>query len=130
MSKELSKEEKAKIRFLVVDDMISTRRTIRNMLRQLGYVRIIEAEDGLEAWERLTTAEIDIAIVDWNMPRMTGVELLRKARADGRFAKIPFIMVTAEVDESTIAEAAETEVDAYIIKPLAPRESLCRRRPV
>jgi len=117
MGKELSEEEKAKIRFLVVDDMINMRRTVRNMLRQLGYVHIIEAEDGLDAWGKLPTAKIDVAIVDWNMPRMTGVELLRKARADDRFAKTPFIMITAEVDESTIAEAAETAVDAYIIKP-------------
>ena len=84
---------------MVVDDAINMRRTIRNMLRQLKYVHIVEAEDGLDAWKILPTAKIDMAIVDWNMPRMTGIELLRKARADDRFAKIPFIMVTAEVDE-------------------------------
>ena len=103
VSKETSSEKKAQIRFLIVDDMITMRRTVRNMLRQMGYVHILEAEDGLDAWEKLPTAKIDIAIVDWNMPRMSGVELLRKARADERFAKIPFVIVTAEVDESPYA---------------------------
>ncbi|HLA27575.1 MAG TPA: tetratricopeptide repeat protein [Syntrophales bacterium] len=121
MGKELSSKEKALIRFMVVDDMIGMRRTIKNMLRQLGFEHIIEAEDGLDAWKKLPTAKIDIAIVDWNMPQMTGVELLKKVRADERFAKLPFIMVTAEVDENTIAEAAETEVDAYIIKPFVAK---------
>ena len=121
MAKELSLKEKAQMKFLVVDDMINMRRTIRNMLRQLGYVYITEAENGLDAWGKLPDTKIDIAIVDWNMPQMTGIELLRRARADDRFMKIPFIMITAEVDESTIAEAAETEVDAYIIKPFVAK---------
>ena len=104
---------------MVVDDAINMRRTIKNMLRQLKYVHIIEAEDGLDGWKILPTARIDMAIVDWNMPRrMTCIELLRKARAGDRFAKIPFIMITTEVDQSTIAKAAETEVDAYIINSL------------
>jgi tetratricopeptide (TPR) repeat protein len=121
MGKELSLKEKAQMKFLVVDDMINMRRTIRNMLRQLGYVHITEAEDGLDAWTKLATTKFDMAIVDWNMPRMTGVELLRKARADDRFANMPIIMITAEVDEGTITEAAETEVDAYIIKPFVAK---------
>ncbi len=120
-NEESAAKEKMQMKILVVDDMINMRRTIRNMLRQLGYAQIIEAENGVEAWEKLSTVHIDIAIVDWNMPLMNGVELLRKTRADDKLTKIPFIMVTAEVDEGTIAEAAETEVDAYIIKPFVAK---------
>lgn len=114
-------KEKKQMRILVVEDMITMRRTIRNMLRQLGYARILEADNGIDAWDKMSAINVDLAIVDWNMPRMTGGELLRKTRADDRFAKIPFIMVTAEVDEGIIAEAAETDVDAYIIKPFVAK---------
>lgn len=117
MEQVLKTKEKSRMRILVVDDMVTMRRTIRNMLRQLGYVHIFEAEDGLSAWNRLSIDDIDVAIVDWNMPHMNGITLLKKTRQDERLSLIPFIMVTAEVAEETIAEAAETEVDAYIIKP-------------
>jgi tetratricopeptide (TPR) repeat protein len=123
----VKKEGKAKARdkedlkFLVVDDMVGVRRTIRNMLRQLGYVRIGEADDGVSAWNKLSIDRVDVAIVDWNMPNMNGITLLKKTRQDDRLADIPFIMVTAEVAEETIAEAAETEVDAYIIKPFVAK---------
>jgi tetratricopeptide (TPR) repeat protein len=110
-------KDKEDLKILVVDDMIGMRRTIRNMLRQLGYIRIIEADDGVSAWNKLSLDRVDVAIVDWNMPNMNGIALLKKARQDDRLSDIPFIMVTAEVAEETIAEAAETEVDAYIIKP-------------
>ncbi|MHB9099280.1 MAG: response regulator, partial [Syntrophales bacterium] len=117
-----SKErEKARRRFLVVDDMVSMRRTIRNMLRQLGYENVVDADDGIDAWKKLVAERFDVAIVDWNMPNMNGITLLKKTRQEERLADIPFIMVTAEVDEATIAEAAETEVDAYIIKPFVAK---------
>ncbi|HPX10982.1 MAG TPA: response regulator, partial [Syntrophales bacterium] len=99
------------MKVLVVDDMPSMRSTIRNMLRQLGYVHIREAEDGRGAWNRMKAEKFDVAVVDWNMPHMNGIELLRKARADEELGSLPFVMVTAEVNEETIAEAAETEVD-------------------
>ena len=121
MGKEPIIKDKSQIRVLVVDDMINMRRTVRNMLRTLGYAHIIEAENGFAAWGKLSTTIIDLAIVDWNMPEMNGIELLRKARADDKISKIPFIMITAEIDEETIAEAAETEVDAYIIKPFVAK---------
>lgn len=114
-------KDKGDLKFLVVDDMIGMRRTIRNMLRQLGYVRIVEADDGVSAWNKLSIDRADVAIVDWNMPNMNGITLLKKTRQDDRLADIPFIMVTAEVAEETIAEAAETEVDAYIIKPFVAK---------
>jgi tetratricopeptide (TPR) repeat protein len=114
-------KDKGELKFLVADDMIGMRRTIRNMLRQLGYVRIIESGDGVSAWSKLAIDRVDVAIVDWNMPNMNGITLLRKTRQDDRLCDIPFIMVTAEVAEETIAEAAETEVDAYIIKPFVAK---------
>ncbi|MHB8910350.1 MAG: tetratricopeptide repeat protein [Syntrophales bacterium] len=113
--------EKARRRFLVVDDMVGMRRTIRNMLRQLGYENVVDADDGVDAWKKLAAERFDVAIVDWNMPNMNGITLLKKTRQEQRLADIPFIMVTAEVDEATIAEAAETEVDAYIIKPFVAK---------
>ena len=121
MVMEKRSKEKSNMRVLVVDDMINMRRTIRNMLIQMGYTQIVEAENGVVAWEKLTMTNIDLAIVDWNMPQMNGVELLRKTRANERLSKIPFIMITAEIDEGIIAEAAETEVDAYIIKPFVSK---------
>ena len=109
--------EKEKIRILIADDMKSMRQTLRAMLAELGYKHTIEAPNGLTAWEKLQINKVDLAILDWNMPGFSGIEVLRKARANDRLADIPFIIVTAEVAEETIAEAAETEVDAYIIKP-------------
>ena len=112
---------KEDLKILVADDMITMRHTIRNMLRHLGYVHILESEDGVSAWNKLSIGRIDVAIVDWNMPNMSGITLLKKARQDDRLTDLPFIMVTAEVAEETIAEAAETDVDAYIIKPFVAK---------
>ncbi len=104
--------------FLIVDDVPNMRRTIRNMLNRMGVKKaIIEADDGERAWEKLQFSPVEFIICDWNMPRMNGIQLLRKMRKDPKFANIPFLMLTGEIDESTIAQAAETEIDAYIIKP-------------
>jgi Flp pilus assembly protein TadD len=103
--------------FLVVDDIPNIRMTIRNMLHNLGYANVTEADDGLKALIKLNSQKIDIAIVDWNMPNMNGIDLLRRMRSDRNLSDIPFIMISGEVGDDTIAEAAETEVDAYIIKP-------------
>ena len=109
------------MKFLIIDDMPNMIRTIRNMLRHLEYHRIAEAGDGLEAWKILKNDTIDFVIADWNMPNMSGIDLLRKVRLDSNLKDIPFLMVTAEVAEETVAEAAETEVDGYIIKPFIAR---------
>jgi tetratricopeptide (TPR) repeat protein len=113
----LNWKEKGNLSFLVVDDIANVRMIIRDMLRYLGYSNVTEAEDGVVGWNKLVSQKIDLAIVDWNMPRMNGIELLRKARSRSELADIPFIIVSGEVGDETIAEAAETEVDAYIIKP-------------
>jgi tetratricopeptide (TPR) repeat protein len=104
--------------FLIVDDMQNMRRTIRNMLVRMGIQkRMLEADDGDSAWEKLQHNPIDFVICDWNMPRMKGIELLRRMREMEQFAEVPFLMLTAEIEERTIAQAAEIEIDAYIIKP-------------
>ncbi|MBI4379081.1 MAG: tetratricopeptide repeat protein [Nitrospinae bacterium] len=106
-----------KMKFLIVDDMSNMRRTIRNMLRYLGYEYISEAEDGNTALNKLKSEKADFIIADWNMPRMSGIELLRMLRDNENLKDIPFLMITAEVEASQILQAAETEVDGYIIKP-------------
>jgi tetratricopeptide (TPR) repeat protein len=110
-------KERENLNFLVVDDMVNVRMLLRDMLHHLGYLRVAEADNGITAWNKLNSQNIDIAIVDWNMPHLSGIDLLRRTRADGKLANIPFIMISGEVGDETIAEAAETEVDAYIIKP-------------
>ena len=109
------------MRFLLVDDMSNMVRTVRNMLRHIGYQHTMEAEDGVSAWRVLKKNKIDFVIADWNMPNMTGIDLLRKVRLDSDLRDIPFLMITAEIAEETIAEAAETEVDGYIIKPFVAK---------
>ncbi len=108
------------LHFLVVDDMENMRRSIRAMLKliQSGW-RVTEARDGAEAWKILESGEeeIDFVISDWNMPRLTGTELLNRVRASARTRHIPFLMITAEANREIVAEAAESEVDAYLTKP-------------
>jgi len=106
-----------KMKLLVVDDMTNMRRTIKNMLRYLGYEFIAEAEDGETALEKIQAEKFDFVICDWNMPVMSGIELLQKVKENEKLRDIPFLMVTAEVDAAQIVQAAETDVDGYIIKP-------------
>ena len=106
-----------KMKFLVVDDFSTMRRIIKNILRQLGFSNIIEADDGSAAWEILNKDQVDFIISDWNMPQMTGIELLRKVRASEEFADLPFLMVTAEAQQENIIEAVQAKVSNYIVKP-------------
>ncbi len=105
------------MRVLIVDDFSTMRRIIKNILRQLGFSNIIEADDGTSAWEVLTKDQIDFIISDWNMPQMTGIELLRKVRGSEEFADLPFLMVTAEAQQENIIEAVQAKVSNYIVKP-------------
>ncbi|MFP5238771.1 MAG: chemotaxis response regulator CheY [Acidobacteriota bacterium] len=105
------------MRVLVVDDFSTMRRIIKNILRQLGFTNIIEADDGTTAWEILNKDRIDFVISDWNMPKMPGIELLRKVRASEEFATMPFLMVTAEAQQENIIEAVQAKVSNYIVKP-------------
>ena len=105
------------MRILVVDDFSTMRRIIKNILRQLDLNNVVEADDGTTAWEILNKDHIDFIISDWNMPQMTGIELLRKVRASEDFGNLPFLMVTAEAQQSNIIEAAQARVSNYIVKP-------------
>ncbi|SMP52096.1 chemotaxis response regulator CheY [Desulfonatronum lacustre] len=108
------------MRVLVVDDFSTMRRIIKNILRQLGFTNIVEADDGTTAWEVLNKERIDFVISDWNMPKMTGIELLRKVRASEEYADVPFLMVTAEGLQENIIEAVQAKVSNYIVKPFTP----------
>ncbi len=105
------------MRVLVVDDFSTMRRIVKNILRQIGFTNIVEADDGTTAWETLNKDNIDFVISDWNMPNMTGIELLRKVRASEEFADVPFLMVTAEAQQENIIEAVQAKVSNYIVKP-------------
>ena len=105
------------MRILVVDDFSTMRRIIKNILRQLGFSNIVEADDGSTAWETLNKDKIDFIISDWNMPKMPGIELLRKVRSSEEFAALPFLMVTAEAQQENIIEAVQAKVSNYIVKP-------------
>lgn len=108
------------MRVLVVDDFSTMRRIVKNILRQLGFNNVVEADDGTTAWEILNKDNIQFIVSDWNMPKMTGIDLLRKVRASEEFADIPFLMVTAEAQQENIIEAVQAKVSNYIVKPFTP----------
>lgn len=105
------------MRIIVIDDFQTMRRIIINLLRQLGFTNMSEADDGSTAWERLQSEKVDLIISDWNMPKMTGMELLRKVRSDERLRTTPFIMVTAEGKRENVIAAVQAGVSNYIVKP-------------
>ena len=107
---------------LIADDMANMCRSIRSMLKVLNYGSVFRfATNGFEALTRLQNDPMDLAIVDWNMPNMTGSELLSHIREDRRYRDMPVVMVTAEANREIVAEAAESDIDAYILKPLTAR---------
>ncbi|VAW35175.1 Chemotaxis regulator - transmits chemoreceptor signals to flagellar motor components CheY [hydrothermal vent metagenome] len=107
----------ANTKVLVVDDFATMRRIVKNILTQLGYKHIVEADDGTTAMDRLKQEKIDLIISDWNMPKMTGLELLKNVRSTPDTANIPFIMVTAEAQQDNIILAVKAKVSQYIVKP-------------
>ena len=105
------------MKILVVDDFPTMRRIIKNLLKQLGFQHMLEAEDGLNALNLMKEETFDFVVTDWNMPKMTGIELLRNIRSDDNFKVIPVLMVTAEADKENILEAIQAGVNNYIVKP-------------
>lgn len=105
------------IKILIVDDFATMRRILKNILKQLGFKNLVEADDGTTAWEVLESQEIDLIISDWNMPKMTGLELLKKVRASDQYKKSPFLMVTAEAQKQNVIEAVQAGVSNYVVKP-------------
>lgn len=106
-----------KMKFLVVDDFSTMRRIVRNLLKELGYTNVDEAEDGVVAMQKLTAGGIDFVVTDWNMPNMTGIELLRAIRGNSQLNSLPVLMITAEAKKENIVEAAQAGASGYIVKP-------------
>ncbi len=104
-------------KFLVVDDFSTMRRIVRNLLKELGFANVQEAEDGVEALNKLRGDQFDFVVSDWNMPNMTGIELLRAIRADASLKHLPVLMVTAEAKKENIIEAAQAGASGYVVKP-------------
>ena len=105
------------MKILIVDDFSTMRRIIKNLLRGLGFTNTVEADDGLTAIPILNSGSIDFLVTDWNMPGMTGIDLLRHVRADEKLRSLPVLMVTAEAKREQIIEAAQAGVNGYVVKP-------------
>jgi two-component system chemotaxis response regulator CheY len=105
------------MKILIVDDFSTMRRIIKNLLRDLGFNNTAEADDGHSALPMLQTGQFDFLITDWNMPGMTGIELLKTVRADAKVGNLPILMVTAEAKREQIIEAAQAGVNGYVVKP-------------
>jgi two-component system chemotaxis response regulator CheY len=106
-----------KMKILIVDDFSTMRRIIKNILKQLGYSNIIEADDGSSALTLLKKDKIDFIVSDWNMPKMSGLDLIKVIRSDEKLKSIPFLMVTAEAQKEQVMKALQEGVDNYIVKP-------------
>lgn len=105
------------MKILVVDDFSTMRRIIKNLLRDLGFQNVSEADDGNTALPMLQNGDYDFVVTDWNMPGMQGIDLLREIRADENLCHIPVLMVTAEAKREQIIAAAQAGVNGYIVKP-------------
>jgi two-component system chemotaxis response regulator CheY len=105
------------MKILIVDDFSTMRRIIKNLLRDLGYTNTHEADDGSTALPMLKNGDFDFLVTDWNMPGMTGIDLLKEIRADDQLASLPTLMVTAEAKRDQIIEAAQAGVNGYVVKP-------------
>lgn len=105
------------MKILIVDDFSTMRRIIKNLLRDLGFSNTQEADDGATALPMLKAGDFDFLVTDWNMPGMTGIELLKQVRADEKLASLPVLMVTAEAKRDQIIEAAQAGVSGYVVKP-------------
>lgn len=116
---------------LIVDDFSIMRGIIRRMLlKEFGTNNIFEAEDGVTAWQTLNSEKVDLVLCDWNMPNMTGLDLLEKVRAHKDLAKIPFIMITAEGKKENVIEATKKGVSGYIIKPFTAKDLRKKLSPI
>jgi two-component system chemotaxis response regulator CheY len=124
-----------KVKVLVVDDFPTMRRIVKNLLKQLGFENIDEAEDGVVALNKLRNGGFGLIVSDWNMPNMEGIDLLRAIRQDPTIKDIPFLMVTAEAEKEKVIEAIKAGVDNYIVKPFTAEvlkeklEKIAERKP-
>jgi len=117
------------MKVLIVDDFATMRRIVRNILKQIGFKNIVEADDGKSALKELKKGKIDLILCDWNMPEMPGIDLLKVVRSDDELKDIHFVMVTAEAQKDNIIEAVKAGVSNYVIKPFTAEtisEKLCK----
>jgi two-component system chemotaxis response regulator CheY len=105
------------MKILTVDDLSTMRRILKNLLYQLGYTNVVEADDGSAALAILQTQDIDFVISDWHMPQMNGLELLKAMRSDDKLQHVPVLLVTAEALKENVVEAVQAGVNGYIVKP-------------
>jgi two-component system, chemotaxis family, chemotaxis protein CheY len=105
------------LKILIVDDFATMRKVIRNLLKQGGFENIVEAEDGVAALKVLESQKVDFIISDWNMPNMSGLELLKAVRGSDDLKELPFLMVTAEALKDNVVAAVKAGVSNYIVKP-------------
>ena len=105
------------MKVLVVDDFATMRRILKNILKQIGFSNINEVENGKEALKELKSGDYDLVLCDWNMPEMTGIELLSQVRAEEQLKDLPFVMVTAEAQKDNIIDAVKAGVTSYVVKP-------------
>ena len=108
------------INVLVVDDFATMRRIVKGVLKELGFKNIVEADDGSSALQELKKDDFGLIVSDWNMPKMTGLDLLKAVRADDKYKNIPFIMVTAEGQKDNVVKAIKAGVSNYVVKPFTP----------
>jgi two-component system chemotaxis response regulator CheY len=105
------------MKILIVDDFATMRRIMKNILKQIGFNNIIEADDGTTAMEELKKTAVDLIISDWNMPKMTGLDLLKNVRGTDGLKDVPFLMVTAEAQKQNVIDAVQAGVTNYVVKP-------------
>ncbi|MFZ0450494.1 MAG: response regulator [Desulfatiglandaceae bacterium] len=108
------------IKVLIVDDFATMRRIVKGVLKQLGFSNIVEAEDGSAALSELKKDPVGLIVSDWNMPKMSGLDLLKAVRGNASLKDIPFVMVTAEGQKENVIEAVKAGVNNYIMKPFTP----------
>ncbi len=108
-----------KTRVLIIDDMMTMRKLVAKTCKELGFTDLTEASDGAAGWAAINAASpaFGLVISDWNMPVSTGLDLLKRVRGDSRFVELPFLMVTAEAEQSQIMEAVKAKVSNYVVKP-------------
>ncbi len=106
-----------KMKFLVVDDFSTMRRIVRNLLKELGFTNVDEAEDGMVALQKLEAGGFDFVVTDWNMPNMDGLTLLQRIRSSPQLKHLPVLMITAEAKKENIIAAAQAGASGYIVKP-------------
>ena len=109
--------DRTSLKFLVVDDFSTMRRIVRNLLKELGFTNVEEAEDGAVALGKLREGNFEFVVSDWNMPNMDGLTLLQNVRGDARLKTLPFLMITAEAKKENIIAAAQAGASGYIVKP-------------